>query len=165
MWIFENRKESKIEKKEDIKVKLGESFVLRPGESAFSEIPIPAEIINEYMKTSGKIGKIIARYEDNYGNKYETEAEIDIKEIIENRAEKRLKSKTRIIYHGPFKKRIPMLLKTILIIGIVGIIAYNVTGSVIPIISGLGVYIVLEIILEIFYMRANQKYNDKEIQK
>ena len=71
MWIFENRKESKIEKKEDIKVKLGESFVLRPGESAFSEIPIPAEIINEYMKTSGKIGKIIARYEDNYGNKYE----------------------------------------------------------------------------------------------
>ena len=84
------------------------------------------------------------------------EAEIDIKEIIENRAEKRLKSKTRIIYHGPFKKRIPMLLKTILIIGIVGIIAYNVTGSVIPIISGLGVYIVLEIILEIFYMRANK---------
>ena len=160
MMIFKRRKEStKIEKKEEINVKLGESFVLEPGESAFSEIPIPAEIINGHMET-GKIGKIIARSEDNYGNKYEIEAEIDIKDIIENRTEKRLKTKTRIVYYGPFKKRIPIILKTILMIGIAGIIVYIVIGNVIPIIFGLGVYVMLEIIIEFFYMRANKKYND-----
>ena len=41
MMIFKRRKEStKTENKEEINIKDGESFVLRPGESAFSEIPI-----------------------------------------------------------------------------------------------------------------------------
>ena len=46
-------------------------------------------------------------------------------------------------------------------IGIAGIIVYIVTSNVIPIIFGLGVYVMLEIIIEFFYMRANKKYNDR----
>ncbi len=166
MWIFKRRKEQKIENQE-INVKLGETFVLRPGNSASFEIPIPADIIERHIMSGNKLGKIIARYEDEQGNKFETEVEVDIKDLMENKdiidkTKKRLKSKTKIIYYGPFKKRIPTLVKTIIIIGIVGIIGYIVTGSVIPIIAGMGVYVILEIIIEINCSRINKKYKDME---
>lgn len=71
MWIFKRRKEQKIENQE-INVKLGETFVLRPGNSASFNIPIPADIIERHIMSGDKLGKIIARYEDEHGNKYET---------------------------------------------------------------------------------------------
>lgn len=81
---------------------------------------------------------------------------------MENKDIMGLKSKTKIIHYGPFKKRIPMIMKAILIIGIVGIIGYFVTGNIIPIISGLGIYVILASIMEINFSRINKKYKDME---
>ena len=161
MWpLFKRRKEQKIEDKEKIKVvKLGEAFNLEPGETASVEIPVPTKIIDGHTIVPGNIGKIFASYKDKYGNIYEIEAEVDIKDIIDNRAKQRIKSKTKIVYYGPFKKRIPMIMTSILIVGIIGIIAFLVTDSVIPIITGIGIIMVLEIIIEIFYKRVNARYN------
>ena len=161
MWSLK-RKEQKIEAKQKIKaVKLGDKFNLGPGEFASVEIPIPIEIINSCIDIPGNIGKIVARFEDKYGNIYEVETNIDIKDIIDKGSKKEIKSDAsdaRIIYYGPFKKRIRMILIPILIVGIVGIVAYLITDSIIPIIVGLGVATVLTIITEIFHMRVNEKY-------
>lgn len=157
MWP--SKRKEKIEDKQKIKaVKLGDKFNLEPGETASVDIPIPIEIIDGRIDMPGNIGKIVARFGDKYGNIYEIETNVDIKDIIEKGTKKKIKGDARIIYYGPFKKRIHMILITILSVGLVGVVAYLVTNSLIPIIIGMGVVIVLTIITEIFRKKVNEKY-------